>query len=226
MSVQPNNHCGNLDFATKFLNEILQKLEVSKKNPNALVQAWLLSAVIEKTRTVSILITNKWHGGVLEVCRSQMEAAADLLLLLRDDEHMKFLLQRQNKTIASFSEQAKRRPVAMPGVAATMKLEPHRKAVKSATQSIKSKLSDQHNQPIVDSVALAGLEEDFYRYLCSFTHNNLNTLKIRYADSIPAGGGLGSLTDDLLKSVVSQLCSSALKILDAFAERKKRLNLQ
>ena len=193
---------------------------IDKQNPDSYLGeliVWYMKAIQEKSKAVLILLDASWHGGLIEIVRGQMEAAADLMLLISKPDHIEVILARQNSTVISVVNRATSAKKAMTSVHKTLRDPLHGPMLMKAKAAAESMENRKGNKSFSDLVAESGMDEGFYRYLSSFAHHNCATLKIRFGSPSLS---LGSVSDDLLLTMLQQVIKNMAGPMMKLAERK------
>lgn len=189
--------------------------------------AWLLaSAILEKSRTAVILLDSGWHGGLIEIIRSQMEVSADFMLFVKDPKHYEVLRARQNATVVSVINRAKAAKKSLPGVSRALKDKVTGKTLDAAHALALKNRNQAAEKPFIEIIAQAKLSEDNYRYLCSFAHHNLTALRIRFRPTNGGAGEIGRVSDELLALLVGQAVKNLAGPLMVLAELTSANRLQ
>lgn len=182
---------------------------------------WALSlAVHEKAEAVTRLVSSGWQGGVVEIVRSQMEAAADFILLARDDDYLRTLLARQDDVIVSSVNRSKSSR-SVPGIKLAVRDQATRPS--RAYDTAFAKRFERNKLQFADSIARAGLSEDHYRLFCAHSHHNVTALNTRFMHPRRSGevGAAGTTDPLLLEASLDQCLTNCTKPVFALVERIK-----
>lgn len=133
-----------------------------------------------------------------------MEVAADLMLFVKDVRHYEVLQARQNATVISVINRAKGAKKLMPAVSRALKNKETGSKLEAAHKIALKNRNQPAERPFIETISQAGLSEDHYRYLCSFSHHNITALRIRFKPTAGDSGGVGRVSEELLALLIAQ----------------------